>query len=165
MRSVLDNAVEYRSRSGDPAEIVVVGACNVGKSTVLNAIAAAIGQPSVSMKRNKSKRDKMGRPAARRQARGQLLTVSSTAGATLRPVQFESVSAASNSSVESDRHWIGRWLDTPGQIHSGHVANAARLRLSDSRQLAPTKPLRAVTTKIEAGQALILGGVGTVAQL
>lgn len=168
--------------AGRPAEVVVAGAANVGKSTLLNAIAAATTNQKTGGGAESSTGQRQRRAASRRQ---QLLTVSATAGTTLRPVHFEQA-------FGSQPDEGARWLDTPGQINPGHVSVTAKLSLgalardslsvdssewstalllpppltllcvgppADSRLLAAAKPLRAVVVDLKAGEAVLLGGL------
>jgi hypothetical protein len=145
-------AERYGSADGVPANVVVAGATNVGKSTVLNAIATR-GENFLGTTLQK----KVSMP----------LTESMTPGTTLRSVHLDVVGISRLGPQRTQKsHALDRGqltiVDTPGQILPTSIVRTAALQLADARALQPKRAVRPHSVRLETGKAILLGGLAVV---
>jgi ribosome biogenesis GTPase A len=114
--------------------IHVMGAANVGKSSFINRIMNPKLSPLKDRNSHKYSR-KEKEPA---------ITVSNLPGTTLNFLKMKLVNNI-------------YMIDTPGLINKGHLTS--KLTPAELREVIPSKPINAVTFRLEAGQAVLLGGL------
>jgi 30S ribosome assembly GTPase len=113
-----------------------MGAANVGKSSFINRLLE-------SNYRDKSKKADRGKPSKEvPQA-----TVSSLPGTTLDFIKIKLPNGVT-------------MIDTPGLINRGQLTS--RLTPEELRDVIPTKPINAITFRLEEGKCVMIGGLASV---
>ena len=180
--SMRSEALRYGARDGTPAEVVVVGATNAGKSTLLNAISTTLEEdPLLTKKKIKANKFKRKGDGSRGAAAGRL-TESLTPGTTLRCIpmaltprlderqQLQALSGGAGFGGGSGFGGGGiggaprplMLLDTPGQIIPTSISSTAQLSIADQRLLHPKRPMTPTAIELLPGKALLLGGLAMV---
>lgn len=129
---LMKNIMELAKDHGN--RIHVMGAANVGKSSFINRI----------LDPNSSTNSKM---HTRRKNKTPLVTVSNLPGTTL---DFLKIKLPNGMTV----------IDTPGLINSGHLTS--KLTTEELRQVIPSKPINAVTFRIEETKCVLMGGFARI---
>ena len=133
LRSVMTLAAEH----GD--KVYVLGAANVGKSSFINRLldtSSGAGTGSGS-----------GKKAGKKRSEVPLATVSNLPGTTL---DFLKIRLPNGITV----------IDTPGLLNPGQLT--AKLTTAELRQIVPSKPINAVTLRLQEGKCVLVGGLATV---
>lgn len=132
VRSLMNSALALAEENG--RKIYVMGAANVGKSSFINRLLEP-DQSNPSYHQSGKKKT----PS---------VTVSNLPGTTLDFLKIK----LPNSGVTV--------IDTPGLINRGHLTS--KLTTDELKQVIPSKPINAVTFRIEEGKCALLGGFARV---
>jgi len=130
-------------KTASALDVYIIGATNVGKSTLVNALIDA----NVISK-------------------GRKVTTSGLPGTTLDLVEFtlnKEKSSSSSRFSSSPQHQSGRLFDTPGVVDRSHLMH--NLESKELKAVTPRSSLKPVTYKLKKGQVLMLGAMCMIEQL
>ena len=137
--ALLNNLMDIASYHNN--KVFVMGAANVGKSSFINHL---LSQQSPDQNNNKRKGNKNNK---KKRSTTPMATVSNLPGTTLNFLNIKLPNGVT-------------MIDTPGLINRGQLTS--RLTPSELKQVIPSKPISAVSLRVQESKCIMIGGLASI---